>query len=812
MEAPGPASSNPADACGRPPGGADVASARLQRQILLADNMVSGLAPYLEGTHAGLTLRTHQHPAMQGLHDIITDTRLHPEERRILWPAPPNAGKTTLSALIAKAAGIGDETPHGGPLKGMLLVSRDNARDDALATYARVAPGIQVLPFKPSHGPEAIDKTDLVVATYAGFSALSAEARDYMSARTDLLILDEVHRAIGPLAAANFNEIMGKYMPTMIGLSATPRFTQEHNVKDALGIKHVLPSMTPREAAETGVSNGVRLLAVHTGATLVLKTRRIFAGEISPLADDARRNRLIIKIAANMASLARPGLTQCVPGIPPSGTRHVDMLAEHAARQTVADPRTGELRPLRLEPVGVHHRGSKRTIKAFREGELDGLLFSRVLSESLDIETGLGYLIAATPSGSAVEMAQFVGRGARHYEHITTIFWLCDNLGRHASRKLVSPFTVFGETSRQGETIGRPRGASSGAGKSSGAKQPPSKPGQASETSCHASSEHLSYLVDDEVAAAINGIPAGIILRDMLISQEVYFEPPDSYTELSQHLVITGKKITAEGAAYHLQNQVGADGRPLMVTVQDSHRHRFISPEGSAMLYELFAFGPSVTRTQMQNFLNEQRWPYISNDGLFSLSEQIGVEHKLMKREIRFSPSDMHRLLQEIARVPLVDPAKEVLVADLAAALGDQTSSTILNKLKSPSGERFRQYLLDRRRGRQPGAYQVVKAMTVEGAVNFAEHRLESGPTTRARTGGMDASTLVARVQAEYRHYQKEVDLGVTLDLQAVRKFILAMSRVTAEQATPIPDVTIAPAVPLKGSVPADGQEPSSPS
>lgn len=157
------------------------------RQSFLVENFIQGIDPYIkQPKHAGVSLRPHQGPALAEVQAALSRAR-EPADRCLLWPAPPNFGKSTMAALAILASGIG-RCPHGSrrPLKGLIFVPRDMARRQVIDTCEQFAPTARIRGFVPSHGRTALDEADVLALTYKG--CVDIEEADWRSIaeRTDL--------------------------------------------------------------------------------------------------------------------------------------------------------------------------------------------------------------------------------------------------------------------------------------------------------------------------------------------------------------------------------------------------------------------------------------------------------------------------------------------------------------------------------------------------------------------------------------------------------------------------------------------------
>lgn len=735
------------------------------RQASLADNFIKGIEPYIGGEHPEISLRPHQVPTLGDLQDLMAETRDTPG-RRILWPSPPNFGKSTMSALTVREAGIG-RTPAGSarPLKALLFVPRDIARQQVIASCKHFAPSVKVRGFKPCKGKQALDHADALVLTYKGLTGLAGDDWRYIAERTDLWIFDEVHRALGPETSQRLLNGMDTFRPTVLALSATPDFSEDRTAADILRINYFMKGMTPRQAIESGASNGVWLLALKSDTTLHFSSHRntITEQDTLSLIDDEARNELIVAVKRDMGNLGLRGLTKCASG---RNNRHAELIAEMASEQKIIDPKTGEERKLRVEAVGVQKKGGNAAIVArFRAGEIDALTFSKYLIEAYDDD--VRYVFAAVPMSSAVDMGQLVGRGGRLGDpRITRLFCIIDKYSSVVGKTLQTPFHVFGQEGfYQGEMISAQQNTPRQSDQDQGSdKQPRQR-----HPSSHNKRTDMYQGLSAEVRAAFDRIPHGTIIDDLVIVKESLQEVPEGYVPLMDLAIIKNGNVLFKNARFALQGLVDSGGLPAWVNVTTDVRRTYVSPAAAKMLEERYKSRAAITRQEIQNFLYDQGWPRISFDGFAACCARANAKFTTYKNNICLTPDNTATLLCSMAEVPLLDPRTEVLVTDLVEPLDFRGSKEII-RLLDGRPDQYGPHRLARRRGRQPGAYQVVNALTTEGALMLAAY---TTTMKKRRTG--DPEAVVAEAQQRHLQYAWNQKLHPKIERQAIVEFIRSL-------------------------------------
>ena len=742
------------------------------RQYQLATHFCEQIEPYLAGNVVdGMELRSQQFPALSELRRYFGEAAAHPD-RRVLWPAPPNSGKSTMAALVLRTAGVGRRLPDDDrPVKSVIVVPRDYAARQIKDACQHIAPNVKMYNYKPSKSELAIDKNDVLFMTYRGCLDVAEDKWDYIMGKADLLILDEVHRGLGQQIAARLNSAMERYKPTTFALSATPNFSQERQTVTILGIKRTIPAMTPREASEAGIANGVQLIAMHSGTPLHFTSKRgnITEEDLHPLVDSALRNRLIVDIVRDMARLGRQGLVQCVPG---ASNQHAQTIARLSRQQKIVDPKTGEPRNLRVESIGKHRTKTEISdiIRDFKAGQLDTLTFSKYLVEAFDY-SGVRYILAASPTTSAVDMGQLVGRGTRLGDsRVTKLLCLVDEYSTTYRKELQTPFHVYGsDTFDQGQIITAPppveltRGEGVRHPKVHGSGSPRPKP---------QGEESLYEGLSPSVVEAVRRIPSGTILDQMLVVSEVIQrKPPDGYVPLGNISEVQHGKVTLEGARNALRGQLDKDGQVMIVKAAHGHVQSYVSPAGIAYLHQRYGATNDITRQEINDFLASQGWPRLSLGGFVQECKNVCVEYAVLKGAICMTKESGRKLLVSLAEVPFADPEQEMLLSDMVRALGEASTTELLRLIKR-NEETYAQFLRSRRRGRRPSAYKQAGAFAMEGVEALMDEFTTGTRIRRERYAHINVPEAIANMQADYRQYVLQNNLSASLGIAAIDAFL----------------------------------------
>jgi WhiB family redox-sensing transcriptional regulator len=749
------------------------------RQEVLASNFHNRIGALLGGEIEGVELRPHQPGVFQEFDDFFVET-MHESGRSTIMPLPPNAGKSTMAAIIADMVGIGKSPAENQPpLTSVTLTPRRVARQQTEASYKQFSPTIRPLMYKGEHGPpEQQRPTDAWLLTYRAVTAMSERDWDYFCKVTDLLVLDEVHRAIGPQISARLQHIIDYRKPTIVAMSATPDFDEDRSSCKVLGIKRSLKPVTPRDAVEIGISNGVQLFALYSGETVKMTSKRdtVTENDLSGLIYNKSRNELIVDVMHERAEVGHPGIIQCIPGRGnpkieghSQGSAHAQEIASLACQRKITDLQTGKRRHMKVEAVGNFRtdRENDEIIAAFKRGEYDALTFTKLLNEAFDHP--IKYLFVNLTT-SMVEMGQTTGRGGRLHDAVTGIYCVVDKYESPSTKRLVTPFDIYGEECiNQGATLGKPGiRARSPAKTPTGQKRPPRQAKDHENEASGGLFTHESTSVRD----ALEGIPAGTLLDELLLVRNEYSEVPERYIPLSSLPTVQRGLATENGARYTLSQRTNDRGEPLFISVRAGGRAQYVLPEAEEVLSKFyFDSSRQVTRLDVNSFLAGEGWPTPSFDVIVKVCKDIEAEYSISKKAMRFDPSEAEKVLRYLARIPLVDPSVEIALSDLAHALGYASSKSLHDAIRANPGL-FEQFLRKRRKGVPHGAYKVLEAIELEAATDLVRVAIDSSPILRKRIGPIEPQTVVNETQLIARAAMWKRKLRPTLSEAAIENFI----------------------------------------
>jgi len=294
---------------------------------------------------------------------------------------PTGSGKTVLFTEFVEAT----------DLKTLIVVPTKILVNQTEARFQEFAPDVET-------GKVYQDSKDysrqVTITTYSSFlKNVEKEAID--PSEYELLVLDEVHKALSRRRAAVVNKFMNALR---LGFTATPRYTQDKHVGNLLSTE--IHTMDLREAIEEGILSSLSVYLAQTD--IDLSGVRITQGgnydeeELEKAVNIAVRNAAAVDLYKNLF-LGLKGVAYCVT------VRHAQDLAT------------------RFNDAGVHAavisgyqtRGEQQEVlDRFRRGEVQMLCNADILIEGFD-EPSVSVCLNLRPTTSSVMAEQRAGRVLR---------------------------------------------------------------------------------------------------------------------------------------------------------------------------------------------------------------------------------------------------------------------------------------------------------------------------------------------------------------------------------------------------------------
>jgi len=250
-------------------------------------------------------------------------------------------------------------------------------------------------------GRRANAKHPVAVGTYSGMlhEARAAQSGNGRLGEFDLILADECHQSLG----TETSRALYSYMPNAIkiGFSATPDYAEDRQSQEIFDRPWFEFSL--RNAIDAGRTAPVRALLYETDTTLRLSdSQRDFTDrELAPLIGNPQRNGDALRFAQDFVAEGRQGIIACVPG---NNNAHAVLMAGLLSKMDANG------REIVAMDIGSHLDKDERIrrLKAYRNGEIDVLTFTRALEEGWDGPAS--FCINMQPSTSERRIKQLLGR------------------------------------------------------------------------------------------------------------------------------------------------------------------------------------------------------------------------------------------------------------------------------------------------------------------------------------------------------------------------------------------------------------------
>jgi superfamily II DNA or RNA helicase len=347
--------------------------------------------------------------------DFITSKK----ERACLLQLPTGAGKTRVAMEgIARFLSSRDESSRGTMV---WMAHSEELCDQAAETFARVWTSvgdseIRLTRFWGSHRPAPSEMRGAFVV--AGYQKLvswserpdSTTGLDRFRAGLRLVIVDEAHKALAP-TVKRFLSASASPDTQLLGLTATPGRNQDDEIANRrlaslfgnqLLRSEILGEDPIARLQERSILSKVSRKTLRSSYKLPARDSDDADGDITPrdlarLASDRQRNAMIVDEVAKQVSQLRPTIVFCCS-------------VEHARALAALTAAAGILAS--YVDCRMSGRRRRRTIEAFRQGEVSALFNFGVLSAGFDAPN-TQCVIVARPTSSIVLYSQMIGRGLR---------------------------------------------------------------------------------------------------------------------------------------------------------------------------------------------------------------------------------------------------------------------------------------------------------------------------------------------------------------------------------------------------------------
>lgn len=347
-------------------------------------------------------LRPEQTTTFYRFRDFLAEGHSDTNNQQALASLACSYGKTALLACAADAMGAGQPRVDGKKRQVAIVTSRDillgQMTDDT--GLRKFAPNVPVT----KYNQDTKDATGgLVVSSYQSIPHANSRG-DIAPGQMSSFLLDEVHN-VGRIRSQILKRICQGAI--IFGVSASAGIAEKF-------FPRVIDTVTMGQGVmEYGFLCGMRFYGAQTGIAFEahINSRGDYKSrDTKPLADNERRNQLIVDTARFCIETMGPGIISCIPG---KSQAHAFAIADLLRESGDITDLNGVTRPIEVEGLGTSRRTSKRVGEDFRQGKGDVLTQIRFLEEGYDAAR-IRWAILARPTCSLHIVTQLLGRGGRN--------------------------------------------------------------------------------------------------------------------------------------------------------------------------------------------------------------------------------------------------------------------------------------------------------------------------------------------------------------------------------------------------------------
>lgn len=229
----------------------------------------------------------------------------------------------------------------------------------------------------------------------------------------DLVMCDEVHRAIGSETWKAIREYAEVRDIAILGLTATDQYLDRHLESFFEEKAHELSKI---EAIKRQIINPLAIFVHDTGLNFqnvgLSPNGDYDRTTISEMRFNEKRNEIGVEYARLLSEQGYSGIMSAIPG---ELGEHARLLADMISQQEMVDPKTGETRLMVAEVVLQDTPNRKEIYDSFEAGQIDWLTFVDVIREGWDSDRAKA-LINMRPTRSPLLATQRAGRIGRKYD------------------------------------------------------------------------------------------------------------------------------------------------------------------------------------------------------------------------------------------------------------------------------------------------------------------------------------------------------------------------------------------------------------
>lgn len=357
--------------------------AEIQSVLRSLNNLDFYIANHQTGNEQDRVLFARQFNVFEDLRDFFEDGK-----RRGYVKLPTGVGKTVLFLELTRVL----------RQKTLIVVPTTTLVEQTLGSIQKFASDLDMGRI------DRIDKKtgeDVTVITYQSL-VLGVKNGTLNPEQFELVILDEAHRALGE---ETLEVLSGKHFAhaTMLGFTATPKFTEEKQVKTLL-LPEEVHSMNIQEAVEEGLLAGFHVILARTHVDL--RKIKVSSGgeydekELDKAINTAARNRAAVDLYKK-AFKGEKFVAYC------NSVAHAKRVAEEFVEQGFPVAAIyGEQNPTEQEAI----------LEKLRTGELIGVTNAKILVEGWD-NPSVKVCLNLRPTQSLVDAEQRGGRVLRLFNN-----------------------------------------------------------------------------------------------------------------------------------------------------------------------------------------------------------------------------------------------------------------------------------------------------------------------------------------------------------------------------------------------------------
>lgn len=388
---------------------------RVKRHDYMASYLSTYVAALERGEHDKLKEGAEEEQ-LQSLKDMAKMTLERLTSRDAAPPTgiygemPPAFGKTFILTQLAKAVGVGTE-PRAGSRRIRMLVIVPGPEPvgrmigaDGMKGFGKFMPHLKV---REQLGQSQDIGSDVDVMRVETFMRRYKKRLINLD-NYDILAVDEAHRILSDMRQEVFSEVARRLFT--VGFTGSPEFNDIKNVEKVL--PNSFYRMDLRTGVDIGILNSVAYRAFKSGAVIKVQDydRPDFSErELAALITNSERNQHILDLVQDKVERGLQGWVRCIKG---DTSRHARLLEGLGKERMVKDPKTGEMRLLRIVAVGRFTKNLPELQRLYEEGKIDAFASVVLLTESWDSER-VGFLIDGASTTSKVRLIQSLGRVLR---------------------------------------------------------------------------------------------------------------------------------------------------------------------------------------------------------------------------------------------------------------------------------------------------------------------------------------------------------------------------------------------------------------